>query len=266
MLSKRKFPDPLYKWRLAYLYDLLRSLVARDMKLLYKRSALGIAWTLINPLLQLAVFVFVFQIVLPVSIPNYASFVFTGLLVWTWFQNSLFQATGAIIANRPLIRQPGFPIAILPVVITTTGLIHFVLGLPVLIVFLLIDGVQLQPVILFLPVLQALQFALTVSIAYLLAALNVTFRDTQHTLGVVLQLFFYLTPIFYDIKNVPAAYQHLYNLNPMVHIVNAYRDVLIEGTLPNWQPLLIIAIVMAVCLPIGLQFFRRQSDRFVEEL
>ena len=254
------------RWRLPYLIDLLRELVSRELKLLYKRSLLGVAWTLINPLLQLAVFAFVFQLVLSIDIPQYASFVFTGLLVWTWFQNSLFQATGVIIANRPLIRQPGFPTAILPVVITTTGLIHFLLALPVLIIFLLIDGIELKPVIGFLPILQALQFALTVSIAYILAALNVTFRDTQHTLGVLLQLFFYLTPIFYQITNVPSGYQSLYNLNPMVHIVTAYRAVLIEGTQPNWLPLIVIAGCIAVFLPVGLQFFRRQSDRFVEEL
>jgi lipopolysaccharide transport system permease protein len=254
------------KWRLPYLYDLLRSLVDRDMKLLYKRSVLGIAWTLINPLLQLAVFIFVFQRVIPIEIPNYSSFVFTGLLVWTWFQNSLFQSTRVIIANRPLIRQPGFPTAILPIVITTKGLIHFVLGLPVLVIFLLVDGAELKPVILLLPILQALQFALTVSLAYLLAALNVTFRDTQHTLGVVLQLFFYLTLIFYDFKNVPPAYQFLYNLNPMVHIVTAYRDVLMQGIAPNWEALLLVGIATAICLPIGHLIFLRQSDHFVEEL
>ena len=254
------------RWRLPYLIDLLRELVSRELKLLYKRSLLGVAWTLINPLLQLAVFAFVFQLVLSIDIPQYASFVFTGLLVWTWFQNSLFQATGVIIANRPLIRQPGFPTAILPVVITTTGLIHFLLALPVLIIFLLIDGVELKPVIMFLPILQALQFALTVSLAYVLAALNVTFRDTQHTLGVLLQLFFYLTPIFYQITNVPSGYQSLYFLNPMVHIVSAYRAMLIDGTQPNWLPLIVIGGCVAVFLPVGLQFFRRQSDRFVEEL
>lgn len=266
MATKRTASVALPKWRLPYLYDLLRELVARDMKLLYKRSFLGVAWTLINPLLQLMVFAFVFQLVLPISIDHYSSFVFTGLLVWTWFQNSLFQATGVIIGNRALVRQPGFPNAILPVVITTTGLIHFLLALPVLIVFLLIDGIELKPVVLFLPILQALQFAFTVSLAYVLAALNVTFRDTQHTLGVLLQLFFYLTPIFYDIQNVPTDYQSLYFLNPMVPIVTAYRAILIQGMPPNWFPLLVIALVIVVCLPIGLYYFRRQSDRFVEEL
>jgi lipopolysaccharide transport system permease protein len=254
------------RWRLLYLYDLLHQLVARDMKLLYKRSVLGIAWTLISPLLQLGVFAFVFQVILPANIPRYSSFAFTGLLVWTWFQNSLFQATGAIIANRALIRQPGFPTPILPVVIVMTGMIHFLLALPLLIVFLAIDGVEIKPVLLVLPMLMAIQFALTVSFAYLLAALNVTFRDTQHTLGVLLQLFFYLTPVFYDVTNVPKDYQSLYSLNPMVPLVTAYRAVLMRGMAPDWQALLMISIATAVLLPVGYQIFRRQSARFVEEL
>ena len=87
----------------------LRELVDRDMKLLYKRSALGIAWTLINPLLQLAVFSFVFKIVIPVNIPQFSSFAFSGLLIWTWTQTALFQATALITGNRALIRQPNFP-------------------------------------------------------------------------------------------------------------------------------------------------------------
>jgi len=254
------------KWRLPYLYDLLRALVDRDMKLLYKRSALGVAWTLINPLLQLGVFVFVFQVVIPVNVPQYASYVFAGLLVWNWFQNALFQATGVIISSRSLIRQPRFPIAILPVAIVTTGLVHFVLALPVLIVFLLLDGVKLQPVLLFLPMLQLLQFVLTVSLAYFLAALNVTFRDTQHTLGVLLQLFFYLTPIFYDLKNIPGQYWYAYGLNPMVHIVTAYRAILIWGIAPDWLALAIISAIAAGLLPLGYWMFKQQSHRFVEEL
>lgn len=255
-----------FRWRLPYLYDLLRELVVRDIKLLYKRSVLGIAWTLISPLLQLAVFAFIFQLVLPVKVPHYSSFVFTGLLVWNWFQNSLFQATGVIIFSRPLIRQPGFPTPILPIVTVTTGLIHFILALPVLIVFILIDGIQLTPLILFLPIIQALQFALTVTISYILAALNVTFRDTQHTVSVLLQLFFYCTPIFYDINAVPQNYQSLYLINPMANLVTAYRDILIKGTQPNWLALLLLTISIAVILPMGYFYFKRQSARFVEEI
>jgi lipopolysaccharide transport system permease protein len=252
--------------KITHFFDLLRELVSRELKLLYKRSTLGIAWTLINPLLQLAVFSFVFRSVIPMNIPKFSSFAFSGLLVWSWSQTALFQATGLITNNKALIRQPNFPTAILPVVTTMTGLIHFMLALPVLILFLAIDGVQPSLVLLVLPLLMLIQFILTVSLAYPLAALNVTFRDTQYTLGVVLQMVFYLTPIFYDISSVPKQFQPFYQLNPMVPLLGAYRAILLKGTQPDWLALLILSFVVAALLPIGLGIFRRQSTTFVEEL
>ena len=262
----RSVPTRVYRRKIAHFFDLLRVLVDRDMKLLYKRSALGIAWTLINPLLQLAVFSFVFRTVIPINIPRYSSFAFSGLLIWTWSQTALFQATGLITSNKALIRQPNFPTAILPVVTTMTGLIHFLLALPVLIIFLAIDGIQPSSVLFVLPLLMVIQFVLTVGLAYPLAALNVTFRDTQHTLGVLLQMLFYLTPIFYDLNSVPKEFQPFYQLNPMVPLIEAYRAILLKGTQPDWQALLIVSLVVAVILPIGLAIFRRQSNTFVEEL
>ncbi len=252
--------------KIAHFFDLLRELVSRELKLLYKRSTLGIAWTLINPLLQLAVFSFVFRSVIPMNIPKFSSFAFSGLLVWSWSQTALFQATGLITNNKALIRQPNFPTAILPIVTTMTGLIHFMLALPVLILFLAIDGVQPSLVLLVLPLLMLIQFILTVSLAYPLAALNVTFRDTQYTLGVVLQMVFYLTPIFYDISSVPKQFQPFYQLNPMVPLLGAYRAILLKGTQPDWLALLIVSLVVAALLPIGLGIFRKQSTTFVEEL
>ena len=262
----RSVPTRVYRRKIAHFFDLLRVLVDRDMKLLYKRSALGIAWTLINPLLQLAVFSFVFRSVVPINIPQFSSFAFSGLLIWTWSQTALFQATGLITSNKALIRQPNFPTAILPVVTTMTGLIHFLLALPVLIIFLAVDGVEPSSVLFVLPLLMVIQFVLTVGLAYPLAALNVTFRDTQHTLGVLLQMLFYLTPIFYDLNSVPKEFQPLYQLNPMVPLIEAYRAILLKGTQPDWQALLIVSLVVAVILPIGLTIFRRQSNTFVEEL
>lgn len=262
----RSVPTRVYRRKIAHFFDLLRVLVDRDMKLLYKRSALGIAWTLINPLLQLAVFSFVFRSVIPINIPQFSSFAFSGLLIWTWSQTALFQATGLITSNKALIRQPNFPTAILPVVTTMTGLIHFLLALPVLIIFLAIDGIQPSSVLFVLPLLMVIQFILTVGLAYPLAALNVTFRDTQHTLGVLLQMLFYLTPIFYDLNSVPKEFQPFYQLNPMVPLIEAYRAILLKGTQPDWQVLLIVSLAVAVILPIGLAIFRRQSNTFVEEL
>jgi lipopolysaccharide transport system permease protein len=266
MLNRQRYYNPLRPRRLIYLWDLLRSLVIRDMKLLYKRSALGIAWTMLNPLLQLAVFAVVFSGVLSVKIPNYFSFAFVGLLVWNWFQMALFQATGVITANRPLIRQPGFPPAILPVVVVMTGLVHFLIALPILMAFLLANHIGITPLIFHIPFLVLLQAGFTICLAYPLAALNVTFRDTQHILGVLLNLLFYLTPIFYALETVPTKYQLFYAWNPMVYLVEAYRSVLLWHKAPDWLPLLILGIITTVLMPLGHWIFQRQSDRFVQEL
>jgi lipopolysaccharide transport system permease protein len=266
--------------KLTYYRDLVWELVMRELKVLYKRSALGVAWTLINPLLQLVVFSVVFKTVLVAAegIPNYSSYAFSGLLIWAWTQASLFQATGLITSNRALIRQPGFPVAILPIVTVMTGLIHFLLALPALWLIMWVEGVSFSVTWLVLPVLMLLQFILTVSLAYPLAALNVKFRDTQHTLGVVLQLMFYLLPIFYPsplnnpnaFATAPKALREflfaLYRWNPMVALIEAYRDVMIRGTLPNWQSLLLLMGVAAVLLPIGYRIFKHERARFVEEI
>jgi lipopolysaccharide transport system permease protein len=252
--------------RMIYLRDLLHELVARDIKARYEGAVLGIAWSVMNPLLLLLVFHFLFRYVLTLDIPRYSSFTFSAILVWTWFQMSVFQSAGTITSNRELVKSPGFPPAILPAVTVTTNLIHFVLALPVLMLFLLIDGTGLRLTILALPIVMGLQFVLTLSLAYLVATANVIFRDTQHLLGVLLQLLFFLCPIFYDPNAVPARYQPMYRLNPMVHLIDAYRAVLLRNTLPDLLPLAAIAVLAAALLYVGIRSFMQASHRFVEEL
>ena len=220
------------KLRLIYLRDLLRELVLRDMKLRYKRSVLGIAWSLLNPLAQLLVFYFIFSLVMPLEIPNYALFVFVGLLSWTWFQASLFQATGAIVDNPDLIRHPGFPPAVLPIVTVSTHFIHFLLALPIVLVFLLFGRGPVSMALLALPLVILLQFIFSLSLSYGAAALHVTFRDTQYLLGIVLTLAFYLTPIFYDPGFIPDRLRVFYNLNPMVHLVGGLSSDLAAWGVP----------------------------------
>jgi lipopolysaccharide transport system permease protein len=262
-------PSPRFRIapaRLRYWRDLYSELVSRELKILYKRSALGIAWTLVNPLLQLLVFSFVFRQVLSVRVPNYASFAFTGLLVWTWFHTSTVQAATLITSNRPLIRQPGFPVATLPAVTVLTRLVHFLMALPVLFAFFWAQQISLTAWALLLPLLVGIQFILTLAIAYPVAALNVTLRDVQHILAVVLQMMMYLTPIFYDLGRVPEAYLRYYMLNPFVHLVEAYRDILIRGQAPDWAALAGLAALSIALVAVCRHYYRRQSERFVEEL
>jgi lipopolysaccharide transport system permease protein len=265
-ISRRSFIEHICGRDIQHLWDLMVQLVSRELKLRYKRSLLGIGWTLLNPLLQLLVYSTVFRGVLNLNMPHYASSVFCGLMVWTWFQSSLIDGTGSIDGNPSLIRQPGFPSIILPIVAILIHMIHFVLALPILIAFLLMDGVMPHANLWQLPLLILLQLGLTAGLTFFLAAANVKFHDTRYTVGVLLQLSFFVTPIFYDLSLIPAQYRCWYLLNPMAQTIAAYRTLLIEGTSPNWLPLLGIGMASVVLCIVGRKYFMWQSDRFVEEL
>jgi homopolymeric O-antigen transport system permease protein len=157
-------------------------------------------------------------------------------------------------------------VAILPIVTVTTHLIHFLLALPILIAVLVMGGGRLTGVIVALPLVIALQFILTLSLAYFTATFYVTFRDTQHLLGVLLNLLFFLTPIFYKASDLPARYQTFYRLNPMVHLIESYRLIFLSGTLPDAAVLLFLSFPILGALILGYYVFRRTSEHFVDEL
>ena len=140
--------------------------------------------------------------------------------------------------------------------------------MPALVVIMAIDRVSISWTILLLPILLGLQFALTLSFAYPLAALNVTFRDTQHTLGVILQLMFYLLPVFYSLDDrlIPAFIRPVYDYNPFVILLEAYRSILLKSAIPNGSGLMMLGLIVVILLPVGYRIFRRQSERFVEEV
>lgn len=252
--------------KIIHFRDMLNQLVARDIKLRYKRSLMGIAWTLLNPLAELLVLLFVFRVILPLDIPDYPSFLFTGVLVYGWFQVSLVFAANAIVGNRDLIKQPGFPPIILPVATVTSNLLHFLLALPVLAVFLIISGFRFAMPLVVLPALIATQFMLTLSLAYFVAALHVRFRDTQYLIRVLLQLLFYLSGVFYAAKDVPERFRTMFRLNPMVYLIDAYRSILMRNTFPDPFGVLALTVLSILFLFVGLAVFKKASYRFVEEL
>jgi lipopolysaccharide transport system permease protein len=245
---------------------LLIQLVSRDLKLRYRGSLLGIAWSMLNPLAQLVVFSFVFQSVLPLDIPNYTIFLFIGLLVWNWFQTSLMGASTVMLESRALIKQPTFPPTILPIVIVTANLLQLLLALPILFFFMGLLKIPFGLPMLLLPIVLALQMLLTLGLAYLMATFHVFFRDTQHLVGVFLFLFFYLTPVFYNADVIPVKYQALYRLNPMLQLLEAYRMILLDGVWPDVVSLLLLGVASVALLVLGRQVFKRASRRFAEEL
>jgi lipopolysaccharide transport system permease protein len=252
--------------RILYLLDLLCALVVRDVTVRYRRSVLGILWSLLNPLFQLLVFRFVFRTLLPLKIPDYTLFLFIGLLAWGWFQSSLLAATTSIIDNASMLHQPGFPDPILVIVAVLSHLVNFALALPVVGVFLITSGHYPTIAIAALPFVVIAQLAFTLSLAYFVAGLHVRFRDMQYMLGILLMLGFYLAPVFYDVNSIPQQYQHWFRLNPLVPLITAYRQILIQGVAPPWGSLAWVTAASAVLLAGAYSLFQRLRAGFIETL
>jgi lipopolysaccharide transport system permease protein len=251
---------------LAHWRDLLIELVSRDLKIRYQRSALGLGWSLMKPLSQLLVFAVVFSSVVPLQIEDYTTFVFTGVLTWAWFSSSLIMAVISVTGSRELVRRPGFPVHLLPVLTILSQAVHFLLALPLLIVCSMIETGMPGPSMLALPVLVALQFVLTLAFANLLAAIHVYFRDVEHMVGIAMMLGFYITPVFYRPIEITHDFWFLTAFNPFAWLLDGYRAIILDHTWPDgW----IFLKVLAVSLPVlifGTWFFDRVSSQFVDEL
>ncbi len=241
-------------------------LVARDVKIQYKRSFIGVFWSILNPLFQFIVFGFLFSKVFSVNVQRYSGYALTGLFIWTWFQAALLQGARSINGNRELVRRPGFPVAVLPVVSVLVPWVQFLYGLPVLFLFLLLDHAPMTMALAGLPALMLIQFLLTLGAVYLLAAINVAFRDTSLVLAVLLQMLLFATPIFYQGSTIPSQYRFLYTLNPLAQLVDAYRAVLMYGQWPDFAAVAMLLVTGLLLLALTFKLFVRMSHRFAEEL
>ena len=257
---------PSFWQRARYTRDLFFHLVSLELRLLHKRSRLGVAWTLANPIVQLVVFTSVLSRVLAVDVPYYPLFLCCGLLCWNAFSESLTMAAGSI-ANAPnVLYQPGFRPVMMPMVIVTIGLIHFVLSLSILGVLLAYYRVVPGWSLIALPLLLGVQSILTLALALPLAALTVSYDDARHLLSVVLRFVFFLTPVVYSTDSFPPAYHVLYALNPLTHLIRGYRAIFIDGGWPDWIALTGIAAASLIALAIGYRFFEARRFRFIEDV
>jgi len=269
----------LLRERLAELYRfraLIGMLVLRDLRARYRGSLLGFLWSFLNPLLLMGVYVLVFSVYLRVEVKDYAVFLFTGLLPWLWFASSLGHATGVIVGSGALVRRIFFPAEILPIVSVLSNLTNLLLSFPLLFLFLVVFGIWPGPVVLFLPLIVALQLLLTVGLALALAALNVHLRDVEQILANGLLLLFFLSPICYPVSTVPGTLRlgalvtvplrPLYFLNPVAGLVQSYQNVLFYGREPHWIHLGMALACATVAFVGGYWVFERFRDSLAEEV
>jgi lipopolysaccharide transport system permease protein len=220
---------------------LIQSLVARDLKARYRGSFLGFFWSFVNPLMLLLIYNWVFTNLLPNTLEEvqpYALFMFCGLLPWTWFSTALTEASGSLISGGNLIKKVLFPAEVLPIVAILSSMVHFVLGLPILVGFMIWTGhfPDLNELYWF-PIIVLVQLMFTLALGLLLSALTVHFRDIRDLLSNFLTFWFFATPIIYYYKHFKSPvlgdaagaldqYLHWFNWNPFFHLAVSYQEVL----------------------------------------
>lgn len=247
---------------------LVRNLVAKDLTLKYRGSALGFLWSLLNPLLMIAVYSLAFRYIVRIDVPDYPARLVTALLPWTCFATSCVMATGSIVDNGGLIKKIAFPRLVLPLATVLFNvaqlLVAFLVFLPLL--YLVLRGARSWTGLLLLPLALGAQVLFLVGVAQVLATATVFFRDVRHLVEVGLQILFWLTPILYPLSLAPEPLQLLLRLNPMTGFVLLYQAVLLDGTLPDLLTLLQVAFVVVAALGLGNVVFGRWSPRFAEHV
>ncbi len=249
---------------------LIWNFVARDLKVRYVGSLMGFFWAVIHPLVLLISYTFVFAVVFKVKVPepapaNFPIYLFCGILPWLYFQDTLLRCSTAVVDHSNLIRKTIFPSEILPVTVVLSNLVTHLLGFGILLACLAYLGTLSWPA-LFLPVYLFLLALLSLGLGWLLAAMQVFLRDTAQVVSVVLVLWFWFTPIFYQASAVPRQLAPLLNLNPLSYVVEGYRDLLLLGRFPNLAGLGWLGLFSVVAFLAGGFVFRNVKREFVDVL
>ena len=251
----------LYNYR-----ELLKTNIKKEIRGKYKGSWLGIIWTFLNPLLMLAVYAFVFPYILRVQVENYTIFMIVALIPWNFFTMAIQSGTGCVVANGHILKKVYFPREIIPISITTSQLVNFLITCVIVFAFILFSGVGFSIHILMLPLLILIQYCITLAFTFILSALTVFVRDIDHFVSVILTLGFYATPIVYQASMLPAKFQWALKINPIAQLVEGYRAILYYHKMPDLKMIVIWGGLSIILLIIGYCIFKRLEKSFVEEL
>ena len=257
-------PSPFIEELLALIHykELIFQLISRSVKTRYKRSFLGVAWTMVNPLLTMGVLTLVFSSLFRFPAENYALYVLSGLLLWNFFAQSTTAAMGDLMWSGGLITRVNFPKSVFPIAAVGTGLFNLLLALIPYFVIALILGAKISIAILWLPISILIATIFTLGIAMALSSVVVFFADVLPMYEIVLTAWLYLTPIIYPIELVPEPIQSVLLFNPLLPIVEVFRAPLYEGSPPDLSTLVYASAVAIVALVLGWWMFTRKSREF----
>ena len=257
----------IYRFR-GFIYEsVLREFASR-----YRNSMLGATWLVLQPLAQILVFTLIFSQVMLTRLPGvdssfgYSIFLCAGLLTWGLFADLVTRSQNMFLDNANLLKKISFPRICLPIIVTLNACIGFAIIFSLFVGFLLISGnfpgwtfLGIVPVLL-------LQIFFAIGLGMVIGVLNVFFRDVGQLFGIVLQFWFWLTPIIYPLSTIPAWAQRIVMLNPLTPVTLAYQEILVHGTLPIWTDLWPTAVLTCVLCLLGMHLFKKHAGEMVDEL
>jgi lipopolysaccharide transport system permease protein len=246
--------------------------VKREFQSKYRNSLLGAAWTLINPLAMIIVYTMIFSQIMHSKLPGidgsfaYSIYLCAGILTWGLFAEIVSRAQNTFLEHANLLKKLSFPRLCLPVIVVTNAMINFFIVFGLFSIFLLISGNFPGLVYLALFPVLAILIVFAIGLGISLGVLNVFFRDVGQLFGIVIQFWFWLTPIVYPISILPESMRSLMSYNPMANLINAFQDILVTGQWPIWQSLLPVTIIAIALCALGMRLFRKHVGEMVDEL
>src|SRR5436190_4544721 len=257
-------------WQLPRRVDLILSLTKRELAGRYRGSFLGFLWTLVTPMVMIAIFTIIFAGIFKAKFGvsssqwDYALYLFCGLLPWTAFQESVQLSSTTIVGHANLVKRVVFPLEALPVSLALAAVVNQLFGTLVLVVAAVLLRHEFHPTLIYLPLILIPQLLATFGAAWLVASLGVFVRDIVQGIGLILMAWMYLTPIIYPESIVPANYRSLINLNPFTPLVRSYRRIILEGQAPDWPGLAFFLAFAVVSFLFGYWWFARTRKNFAD--
>jgi len=250
-----------------YYKDLVFVLTQKEIKVRYKSSVFGYLWSVGQPLAFAFVFFIAFKIVMKIQMEDYSLFLIAGLFPWQWLSNSVNAAPTVFLGNASLIKKVNFSRHILPMTTVLQDMIHFILSIPVIVLFMFIYNKPLSLSWLYgIPLLLVIQFLMVYGISLMVSSINLFFRDLERMTFILTTLLFYFTPIIYPETMVPEKYRFLImNLNPLSTLMVVWRNLFLNGTLEP-APLLVSFTYSICAFILGYMVYRKLSWRFAEVL